>query len=134
MATADDESSLFERRDKDLRELYPTDEAWERSQPILKPPSDPEERRQYDDFQELYPAESRLQAALQQTESSANIGARRQRELDAHDRLLMRGAADASRDALHDNGPGLEPGTYTKQEARDRAAHAAPAPRLEPEK
>lgn len=72
--------------------------------------------------------------ALLRSEASADIAALRQRELDMHDRLLMRSAAESSRDTLHDNGPGKEPGVYTTGEARDRAAHAAPGQAAEPEK
>jgi hypothetical protein len=36
---------------------------------------------------------------------------------------MAKGAAEASRDALHDNTPGKERGEYTKKEAIDRAAH-----------
>jgi len=63
--------------------------------------------------------------ALSRAEASADI-ASRQNELDAHDRLMLRQASESARDTLHDNGPGKEPGAYTTQEARDRAAHAAP--------
>jgi hypothetical protein len=58
---------------------------------------------------------------------------RRRRELDAHDYLMAHGAAEAARDALHDSGPGKEPGAYTVHEARDRAAHT-PSLAREPEK
>ena len=44
-------------------------------------------------------------------------------DLARHDREMAKGAAEASRDALHDNTPGKEPGEYTKREAIDRAAH-----------
>ena len=40
-----------------------------------------------------------------------------------HDREMAKGAAEASRDVLHDNTPGKERGEYTKREAIDRAAH-----------
>ena len=72
--------------------------------------------------------------ALGDAQSSDEIGgaglgdekrARQQRDLDTHDRLA-RGAAEASRDALHDSGPGKGPGDYTVREARDRAAHTPP--------
>jgi hypothetical protein len=133
MANDDDEErALFAQRDKDLGELYPTAEAWERRYPPLKPPEDPQERAQYDDLQQLYPPESRTQQALKQGETSINVAARRQGALDLHDRLIMRGAAEASRDALHDNGTKTAPGTYTTYEARDRAAHTPPAHELEP--
>jgi hypothetical protein len=59
--------------------------------------------------------------------------ARQQRDLDAHDRMIARAAAEAARDALHDNGPGRASGEYTVHEARDRAAHT-PALTREPEK
>ena len=92
-------------------------------------------------FFELYPdqavqeqQEGAVGKALQQSESSAEVSAKRQQELDAHDRMVMRGAAQASRDALHDNGPGKEPGAYTAQEARDRAAHTPGLHQMEPEK
>ncbi len=74
-----------------------------------------------------------LEKALHKGEASTDISARRQQDLDIHDRLMLRGAADASRDVLHDNGPGKEPGAYTIHEARDRAAHTPPAHTLEPE-
>ena len=44
-------------------------------------------------------------------------------DLAWHDREMAKGAAEASRDALHDNTPGKERGEYTKREAIDRAAH-----------
>jgi hypothetical protein len=44
-------------------------------------------------------------------------------DLARHDREMAKGAAEASRDALHDNTPGKERGEYTKREAIDRAAH-----------
>lgn len=78
--------------------------------------------------------ESQTQKALHHTEDSADIAAKRQRELDAHDRMMMRNSAEASRDALHDNGPGKEAGAYTVQEACDRAAHAPAVHRIEPDK
>lgn len=65
--------------------------------------------------------------------SPADESVKRQRELDAHDRLMAPSAAEASRDALHDNGPGKEPGACTVHEARDRAAHT-PVLTREPEK
>ena len=43
--------------------------------------------------------------------------------LARHDSEMAKGAAEASRDALHDNTPGKERGEYTKREAIDRAAH-----------
>lgn len=134
MATAEDERALLAQRDRDLGELYPTQEAWERSYPPTKRPDDPELRQQYDDLRQMQPGESQTEKALNHTERSADVSAKRQRELDAHDRMMMRGAAEASRDALHDNGPGKEPGAYTVQEARDRAAHTPPAHRMEPDK
>jgi hypothetical protein len=47
----------------------------------------------------------------------------RRRDLDAHDRMMARRAADAARDTLHDSTPFEQPGSYTVYEARDRAAH-----------
>jgi len=47
----------------------------------------------------------------------------RQRDLDAHDRIVSARAAEAARDTLHDSTPLNEPGAYTIYEARDRAAH-----------
>ena len=44
-------------------------------------------------------------------------------DLAWHDREMAKGAAEASRDVLHDNTPGKERGEYTKREAIDRAAH-----------
>jgi hypothetical protein len=44
-------------------------------------------------------------------------------DLAWHDREMAKGAAEASRDLLHDNTPGKERGEYTKREAIDRAAH-----------
>jgi hypothetical protein len=61
---------------------------------------------------------------------------RSQRELNEHDRLMERGAAHASRDAQHDGNAWQEPGAYTIQEARDRAAHTPSWPQgreVEPE-
>src|SRR5579885_2874254 len=49
--------------------------------------------------------------------------ARRQRDLDTHDRMVARAATEAARDTLHDSGPGRLPGEYTTHEARDRAHH-----------
>lgn len=46
-----------------------------------------------------------------------------ERELSEHDRIIARNAAHASRDTLHDASAWQEPGEYTIQEARDRAAH-----------
>lgn len=48
---------------------------------------------------------------------------RRQRDLDAHDRMMASRAADTARDTLHDSTPFREVGSYTVFEARDRAAH-----------
>jgi hypothetical protein len=48
------EDELFRQSDRDLAELYPTPEAWERSYPLLEPPDDPHERMQYEDFRQLY--------------------------------------------------------------------------------
>jgi hypothetical protein len=59
---------------------------------------------------------------------------KRQRDLDGHDRMMARGAASASRDALHDIGPGRDAGEYTVFEARDRAAHTPCAHTREPER
>lgn len=59
--------------------------------------------------------------------------AKRQRALDGHDQLMARGAAEASRDALHDNGPGKRRGQYTVAEARDRAGHVTPLHATGPE-
>ncbi len=84
-------------------------------------------------YMEEHP-QSATNKALSRSEASADIAASRQRELDTHDRLVMRGAAQSARDVLHDNGPGKEPGVYTIQEARDRAAHSAPVHAREPEK
>lgn len=78
--------------------------------------------------------QSATSKALSHSEKSADISATRQHALDAHDRLMMRRAAESARDVLHDNGPGKEPGIYTTHEARDRAGHAAPAYAREPEK
>lgn len=83
-----------------------------------------------------------LEKALSDAQSSDAVGGaapadesvKRQRELDAHDRLMARSAAKASRDTLHDSGAGKEPGVYTVHEARDRAAHTAPAGTREQEK
>src|SRR5208337_4640788 len=47
----------------------------------------------------------------------------RQRDLDAHDRMMASRAADTARDTLHDSTPFREAGSYTVFEARDRAAH-----------
>ncbi len=44
-------------------------------------------------------------------------------DLAWHDREMAKGAAEASRDVLHDSTPGKERGEYTKREAIDRAAH-----------
>jgi hypothetical protein len=49
--------------------------------------------------------------------------ARRERELSEHDRVAARNAAHASRDTLHDASAWQEPGAYTTEQARDRAAH-----------
>lgn len=49
--------------------------------------------------------------------------AQRRQSLDFHDRMVASKAAEAARDALHDNAPFKEPGSYTVHEARDRAAH-----------
>jgi hypothetical protein len=59
--------------------------------------------------------------------------AKRQRALDGHDQLMARGAADATRDALHDNEPGTRRGQYTTAQARDRAGHVPPLHSPEPE-
>lgn len=127
------ERELFAQQERDFRELYPTDAAWENRYPPLMPPDNPELRQQYDDHAQMA-RDSGLDRALRQSETSTEISARRQRDLDTHDRLVLRGAADASRDVLPDNGPGKEPGAYTTHEARDRAAHTPPAHTLEPEK
>ena len=73
----------------------------------------------------------RVERAITDAQSSDDIAGgqqrelqvRRQGELDWHDRLMARGAANASRDALHDGNSGKQPGDYTVYEARDRAAH-----------
>lgn len=44
------EGRLLEQRDRDIAELYPTSEAWEQSYPKLNPPTDPQDRAQYDDL------------------------------------------------------------------------------------
>ena len=49
------EKRLLHERDRDLAELYPTPQAWERSYPKLDPPDDPLERAQYDDLAQLTP-------------------------------------------------------------------------------
>ena len=43
--------------------------------------------------------------------------------------MVASGAADASRDALHDSAPPKDTGSYTVHEARDRAAHTPPLAR-----
>jgi hypothetical protein len=67
-------------------------------------------------------ADTQLSAATADA-APADQSRKRRRDLDAHDRLMAQGAAKASRDALHDSGPGKESGAYTVREARDRAAH-----------
>lgn len=131
MADTDDESALFAQQKKDLKELYPTDEAWDRSYPDTGPPDDPMLRRQYDDLMQMRP---QVDKALHHTETSTDIAAKRQDELTLHDRIVSRSAINAARHALHDNGPGKDPGTYTTYEARDRAAHTPAVTRIEPEK
>jgi hypothetical protein len=48
---------------------------------------------------------------------------RSEREISEHDRVMARNAAHASRDTLHDASAGQQPGAYTTEQARDRAAH-----------
>ena len=118
----DDTRGLLTERDRDLAELYPTADAWENSFPPVRRPDDPELRQPFDDLAQM----SAVDKALKQGETSSAINAEqqanRQRDLNTHDRMA-RGAAEASRDVLHDCGPGKEPGAYTVHEARDRAAH-----------
>jgi hypothetical protein len=127
----EDERALFAQRDRDLKELYPTDAAWEAryASDTLKPPDDPELRQQYDDYRQLQ--EGPLGKALQQSDASAQL-ARSRESLDAHDRMMSRGAAEAARDALHDSVPDSRPGAYTTHEARDRAGHTPPLQDREP--
>jgi hypothetical protein len=47
------ERELLRENERDLAELYPTPQAWERSYPKLYPPADPEQRAQYDDLAEI---------------------------------------------------------------------------------
>ncbi len=46
-----------------------------------------------------------------------------EREISEHDRVMARNAAHAARDTLHDANAGQQPGAYTTEQARDRAAH-----------
>jgi hypothetical protein len=50
-----EEQRLFAEQKRDMAEIYPTEEAYQRSYPPLKPPADPAERQQYDDFKQMYP-------------------------------------------------------------------------------
>src|ERR1039457_3980351 len=52
-AFTDDERKLLQQSERDLAQLYPTDEAWAQSYPPLKPPADAEQRQQYFDEREL---------------------------------------------------------------------------------
>jgi hypothetical protein len=129
----DDARGVFAERDRDLAGLYPTADAWESSFPPVRRPDEPELRQQFDDLAQL----SAVDKALKQGEASSAINAEqqanRQRDLNTHDRMA-RGAAEASRDVLHDCGPGKEPGAYTVHEARDRAAHTPAVHTIAPQR
>jgi hypothetical protein len=53
-AFTEEERKLLAQSERDLAELYPTDEAWAQSYPAVKPPADAEQRQQYFDERELY--------------------------------------------------------------------------------
>lgn len=48
-----------------------------------------------------------------------------EREISEHDRVMARNAAHASRDTMHDASAHQQPGAYTTEQARDRAAHTS---------
>jgi hypothetical protein len=139
---------------KQYAELFPGPDDHLKNAPPTAAPEDEEGRRIHDLYNELFPPQKegvtnmtpdqkgRVDQALADAQWSDEISGaqekeqrgRRQRELDAHERLMAHDAASASRDVLHDNGPGRDPGEYTVHEARDRAAHTPAAPAREPER
>src|SRR5664280_10625 len=52
-AFTEEERKLLQQSERDLAQLYPTDEAWAQSYPPVKPPADAEQRQQYFDEREL---------------------------------------------------------------------------------
>jgi hypothetical protein len=51
------EKRLFAEQKRDMAELYPTPEQWERSYPPVARPEDPALQQQYDDYAQMYPRE-----------------------------------------------------------------------------
>ncbi len=70
-----EEERLLAERDRDLAELYPTPESWERSYPLLARPEDPELRQQYDDYAQMYPREKQTKGETPNVtpEQQANV-------------------------------------------------------------
>jgi hypothetical protein len=84
-----EEERLFAEQKRDMAELYPTPELWERSYPPVARPQDPALQQQYDDYAQMYPQEkqtkgeptnmtreqqARVDQALSNVELSDKIG------------------------------------------------------------
>ena len=107
---AEDDKRLFEQKDRDLAELYPTAQAWEDSFPAVKRPEDGEQRQQFDDFAQLSPVDKTLKQGNASAAIAQDQQANRLVHLTMHDRMAQ-GAAEAARDTLHNSSPGNQPGS-----------------------
>jgi hypothetical protein len=81
----EEERRLLRESERDLAELYPTEETRMRSLPQLAPPTDPQQRAQHDDMAQLYPREKEadnmtpeqqasVDKALAQSQLSRDVG------------------------------------------------------------
>jgi hypothetical protein len=95
-AFTDDERKLLAQSERDLGQLYPTDEAWAQSYPAVKPPADAEQRQQYFDEREL---------AEKSTKEVSNVTPEQQSKVDkaladANVTKQISGASDVSSKAV----------------------------------
>jgi hypothetical protein len=79
-----EERTLLAQQGRDMTELYPTEEALQRSYPATAPPPEgTDARRQYDDFRQMYPPEKTDADSQTQTkERSADMTPEQQASVD----------------------------------------------------
>ena len=69
----EDERKLLAEQPRDMAELYPTPEAWERSHPPLARPEDPALQQQYDDYARMEKPETKERLTDVTPEQQANV-------------------------------------------------------------